>query len=306
MRRTLSVSSLLFVLAISDVLAQVPTGVSNTFEVPEAAPLRPPKPYNPSLTPRVDFLVVASLPGNVPCSDLSADDLEQLAIGFCGNLGQVANLSSFWFPETCKAACAQSGRRLLQVNPIVFNQDCVRATEDPEDVPQANKEAMALEQEALVNNLLQNSLDATLPGTTILEEKVTPSFVDESSTEADAKEDGCNVDGFLHPHGLYVYSKDSKKGFCQCCQGQLKNCKQRLTGDEEPTCILNENPENPLDGTLPEKQNDENESCLIDGAWYQHGLFVYCKDCVYNYCRCCNGAWKHCTNALTGSEAPSC
>eukprot|EP00890_Picochlorum_soloecismus_P000978 jgi/Picsp_1/1881/NSC_05347-R1_---NA--- len=233
----LGVSSLLLLLATSSVWAHVPTEGSSSLEVPEAAPLRPPKPYDPNLTPRVDFLVVASLPGNVPCYDLSVGDLEQLAIGFCGNLGKFANLSSFWFPETCEAACAaSSGRRLLQVNPVIFNQDCVRATEDPEDVPQANKEAMALEQEALVNDLLQNSLEAALPGATVLAEKVAPDFVEDLSREPDEEENGCYVDEIYHPQGLYIYMEDSENRFCQCCQGQLKNCKQRLTGEEEPTC----------------------------------------------------------------------
>ena len=285
MRRTLSVSSLLFVLAISDVLAQVPTGVSNTFEVPEAAPLRPPKPYNPSLTPRVDFLVVASLPGNVPCSDLSADDLNNLERAYCRNIGVIANLSSAWFAETCEASCAPSRRRLLQVNPIIFDVECVRATENPEDVPQANREAMELEQEALVNDLLGNSLEATLPGASVVAENITSTFVGEEATPGPEEVIASTVPQEALPStpGAQQAGRPSAPGAPEL--------------GEAPTSYQVQ---------YPEKQKDENESCFVDGAWYQHGLFVYCKDCVYNYCRCCNGVWKQCTNALTGSEAPSC
>jgi hypothetical protein len=56
----------------------------------------------------------------------------------------------------------------------------------------------------------------------------------------------------------------------------------------------------------PVDQNGNFASCDIHGSWYQHGLFVYCKDCLYKFCRCCNGVWTQCTDALTGYESPSC
>ena len=281
------ISSLLFFLAASSVWAQVPTGQSGLLDIPEAAPLRPPKPYDPSLTPRVGFLVVASLPGEIPCSALSSGDLENLERSYCRNLGMIANLSSAWFAETCEASCPPSRRRLLQVNPIVFEIDCVRATEDPQDVPQANMEAMALEQEALYNDLLENSLEATLPGARFVAENISSTFVSGAISSPGASE-ATQAGTQLAPTGSPATGGAMAE--------QIPS--QRPVQASEPSANYQvEYPSNPKGAY---------ESCYVDGAWHQHGLFVYCKDCVYNYCRCCNGVWTQCTNVLTGNESPSC
>ena len=170
-----------FVSQSAFVEAQEDTGISNGSEglnITPVPPLPPAPTFVPELSPQVDFVVTAGLPGGVACSDLTLEQLDDLAIGYCMNIGKLGNLSAAWYPTVCQATCPTSRRSLLQVNPVIFNVDCVRTTEDPEEVPVANQEALDLEQAALKDGLLTDVLEATLPGSELLAEEVSSTFVE--------------------------------------------------------------------------------------------------------------------------------
>eukprot|EP00890_Picochlorum_soloecismus_P001289 jgi/Picsp_1/2160/NSC_05625-R1_---NA--- len=155
-----------------------PGSSAEELDITPVPPLPPAPTYVPELSPQVDFVVTAGLPGGVACTDLTLEQLDDLAIGYCMNIGKLGKLSASWYPTVCQATCPTSRRSMLQVNPVIFNVDCVRTTEDPEDVPLANQEALDLEQAALNDGLLTDVLEATLPGSELLTEKVTSTFIE--------------------------------------------------------------------------------------------------------------------------------
>jgi len=48
------------------------------------------------------------------------------------------------------------------------------------------------------------------------------------------------------------------------------------------------------------------EKCRWDGVTYNHGLFLTCETCRYQFCQCCDGIWTNCRDSLFGNESPVC
>lgn len=46
----------------------------------------------------------------------------------------------------------------------------------------------------------------------------------------------CYVAGNYYKHGLYVKCPQCVYNFCQCCDGTWLNCRDYLTGKEDPWC----------------------------------------------------------------------
>jgi hypothetical protein len=46
----------------------------------------------------------------------------------------------------------------------------------------------------------------------------------------------CYVNGNYYSHGLYVKCPTCAYNYCQCCDGTWLNCRNYLTGKEEPWC----------------------------------------------------------------------
>jgi len=152
-----------------DILRQWEAGLR---EIPEAS-LPPPPPYDPELSPQVQVQVGAALPGDIDCDEVSSSTLDNLAVNYCLNILEIGGLGDAFFANQCTASCGSSKRRkLLQVNPVLFDIDFVRANEDPADVEEANSDALDLEALLLDDDLLEAALEETLPGTTVTGETV--------------------------------------------------------------------------------------------------------------------------------------
>jgi len=156
-----------------EVILQGPDLRSNGLDIPAAPPLPPPPPYDPEISPQVDIKVAAQLPGDVPCNDLSGKQLQDLAVNYCLKILELADLGDAFFADQCKASCGSSRRRkMLQVNPVLFDIDFVRANEDPAAVDAVNEEAQELESFFLDDGLLDAALEQTLPGSTVTNQNV--------------------------------------------------------------------------------------------------------------------------------------
>jgi len=153
-----------------------------SLDIPAAPPLPPPPPYDPEVSPQVKVQVGAQLPGDVPCDDLSGDQLEDLAVSYCLKILELAGLGDLFFAGQCSASCGVSSnsRKMLQVNPVLFDIDFVRANEDPAAVDAANGEAQELESILEDDSLLSTALEQTLPGTTVTSQEVSASLAEPS------------------------------------------------------------------------------------------------------------------------------
>lgn len=163
--------------------------------VPPFPPLPPPPPYDPELSPQVKVQVAAQLPGGASCNVLSGDQLQNLAVGYCLNILELAGASDAFFANQCTASCGSSRRRnLLQVNPVLFDIDFVRANEDPAAVDEANDEASDLESILVDDDLLSAALELTLPGTTVESQEVSTTLA-EPSEAPDGEQGGGPAQG---------------------------------------------------------------------------------------------------------------
>ena len=158
--------------------------------IPEAT-LPPPPPYDPELSPQVQVQVGAALPGDIDCDEVSSSILENLAVNYCLNILKVGGLDDAFFANQCTASCGSlRGRRLLRVNPVLFDIDFVRANEDPAAVEDANGDALNLEAILLDDDLLEAALEETLPGSTVTGEEVSTSLAGASPGTVAVVEEG--------------------------------------------------------------------------------------------------------------------
>lgn len=67
---------------------------------------------------------------------------------------------------------------MLQVNPVLFDIDFVRANEDPAAVEAANSQAQELEGFLLDDGLLDAALEQTLPGSTVTNQDINVNMAD--------------------------------------------------------------------------------------------------------------------------------
>jgi len=161
-----------------DILRQWEAGLR---DIPDAT-LPPPPPYDPELSPQVQVQVGAALPGDIDCDEVSRSTLDNLAVNYCLNILELGGLGDTFFANQCTASCGSSKRRkLLQVNPVLFDIDFVRANEDPADVEAANGDALDLEAILEDDDLLEAALEETLPGSTVTGEEVETSLAAPSS-----------------------------------------------------------------------------------------------------------------------------
>jgi hypothetical protein len=241
----------------------------------------------------------------VACSDLTLEQLDDLAIGYCINIGKLGNLSAAWYPTVCKAICSTARRSLLQVNPVIFNVDCVRTTEDPEEVPLANQEALDLEQAALQDGLLTDVLEATLPGSELLTEEISSTFVEVPGSagatpdpSADKKEDICRD---IAPSQDYSCQQQKLWGKCDeewmlagnYCQSTCGRCANN--GQTKPGALDVWEPPKEMTGI-----------CNWKGKAYSNGAIAYCETCIRAYCICCDGQWTNCQDYLGPEDRPQC
>ena len=300
-----------FVSQSAFVEAQEDTGISNGSEglnITPVPPLPPAPTFVPELSPQVDFVVTAGLPGGVACSDLTLEQLDDLAIGYCMNIGKLGNLSAAWYPTVCQATCPTSRRSLLQVNPVIFNVDCVRTTEDPEEVPVANQEALDLEQAALKDGLLTDVLEATLPGSELLAEEVSSTFVEvpgaagtgEGATSEPSLAEEQDICRDISPSEEYNCRQQRLWGKCDeewmvagnYCQSTCGRCGSN--GQSNPGV---------LEVWEPPKMPG---MCTWEGKTYSNGAIAYCETCVRAYCICCDGKWANCRDYLSPQDRPQC
>jgi hypothetical protein len=122
---------------------------------------------------------------------VSSSILDNLAVNYCLNILELGGLGDAFFANQCTASCGSSRRRkMLQVNPVLFDIDFVRANEDPAGVEEANGDALNLEAILLDDDLLEAALEETLPGSTVTTEEVSTTLVGASPGTVAVVEEG--------------------------------------------------------------------------------------------------------------------
>ena len=158
------------------------TGFAQEIDIEPAPPLPPAIEYEALLSPEVGLVVAAQLPGGVSCNELSPQQLEDLAVGYCLNLRKMAKLDNNWSINTCEAICSESRRRLLAAGPVILKINFARAVNLHEDVEVANTLVKQLE-EKTEGNLLEFVLEETLPKAKFLDQRTRFKYIERQNDD---------------------------------------------------------------------------------------------------------------------------
>lgn len=155
-------------------------------DIEPAPPLPPALEFEPVLSPLVGLVVAAQLPGGASCNELSPEQRQDLATGYCLNLIKIAKLDDNWSINTCEAICPEGRRRLLAAVPFILKINLARVVLSPEDVEAANKRVSELEKKT-EGNLLEFVLEETLPKAKFLEQRTRFKYIEEDIGSGDFK-----------------------------------------------------------------------------------------------------------------------
>jgi hypothetical protein len=235
--------------------------------IPAALPSPPP--YDPEISPEVEVQVTAQLADGVSCDDLSGEELQNLAVGYCLKILELSGINDTFVTDKCSASCGSSEQsEILQVNPVLFDIEFLRANEDPAAVDEANKEVKELERIFVADGLLSTALEQTLPGTTVASQEVSTRLV-EQSEGPEGEQKGGPAQGALQEATSNQTSTESSNA--------RDNCTDVPTPDEY-TC----------------EQQKGWGKCTSD--------FMLQGDFCAKACGRCGGTKPHCTDVPTPDE----